>query len=192
MPVNELWHRKHPMPRRPSRAERLAWHREHAARCGCRPIPAKLAPLLKAAPATRAKAPPKRPASAAATRADHKRGRCAAPAAQALLGRVRAICLALPGSAEVEAWGHPTFRVGGKIFASFGGDDSGGTLGVKTTPDLQAALVGSDARFAIAAYVGKHGWVSMTLKGTVDWNEVDALVRGSYRLIAPARLARAV
>jgi predicted DNA-binding protein (MmcQ/YjbR family) len=188
MPLNEAWHRKHPMPRNPSLAQRLAWHREHADRCGCRPIPAKLAAQMKAAgPA--AKAPAKK---APAPRAEHKRARQEVPAAQTLLARVRELCLALPATAEVAAWGHPTFRVGGKIFASFGGDDIGGTLGVKTTPDLQAALVASDDRFVVAAYVGKHGWVSMTLRGRVDWNEVDALVRGSYRLIAPAKLARSL
>ena len=31
--------------------------------------------------------------------------------------RLRSICLALPETAEVEAWGEPTFRVKGKIFA---------------------------------------------------------------------------
>jgi len=31
--------------------------------------------------------------------------------------RLRSICLALPETTEVEAWGEPTFRVKGKIFA---------------------------------------------------------------------------
>jgi predicted DNA-binding protein (MmcQ/YjbR family) len=112
----------------------------------------------------------------------------------ALLTRLRAICLALPATKEVEAWGHPTFRVGDKIFATFGDGADGGaaSMGVKTTHELQAALVGSDLRFKIAAYVGKHGWVQMTLAAPVDWNEVEALVRESYRLIAPARVAAAM
>ena len=29
------------------------------------------------------------------------------------MDRVRALCFALPEAFEVEAWGHPTFRVGG-------------------------------------------------------------------------------
>jgi predicted DNA-binding protein (MmcQ/YjbR family) len=109
-----------------------------------------------------------------------------------LLGRLRAICLALPSTKEVEAWGHPTFRVGEKIFATFGADAGTARISVKTTHELQSALVASDPRFAIAAYVGKHGWVQMTLAAPVDWDEVEALVRESYRWIAPARLAAAV
>ena len=33
------------------------------------------------------------------------------------IDRLRAICLALPEAVEKEAWGDPTFRVQGKIFA---------------------------------------------------------------------------
>jgi DNA-3-methyladenine glycosylase I len=42
MPVNEKWHKAHPMPRNPSDAERIAWHLDHRDRCGCRPVPTKL------------------------------------------------------------------------------------------------------------------------------------------------------
>lgn len=107
-----------------------------------------------------------------------------------LLPRLREICLALPETTEVEAWGHPTFRVNNKIFAGVGVEGTQATLGVKTTPDMQAALVSSDPRFTVAAYVGQHGWVSLSLSGTVDLGEVEMLVRGSYRLVAPARLVR--
>jgi predicted DNA-binding protein (MmcQ/YjbR family) len=107
-----------------------------------------------------------------------------------LLPRLREICLALPEATEVEAWGHPTFRVNDKIFASYGVEGARASMGVKTTPDMQSALVMSDPRFTVAAYVGKHGWVSLSLAGTVDLGEVEMLVRGSYRLIAPARLVR--
>jgi predicted DNA-binding protein (MmcQ/YjbR family) len=56
---------------------------------------------------------------------------------------------------------------------------------------MQAALVAADPRFKIAAYVGKHGWVDMELGERIDWNEIEALVRNSYRLVAPKRLAGA-
>ena len=38
------------------------------------------------------------------------------------LSELRAVCLALPESAEVEAWGRPTFRAGKKMFAVFEGN----------------------------------------------------------------------
>jgi predicted DNA-binding protein (MmcQ/YjbR family) len=108
----------------------------------------------------------------------------------ALLDHVRDIVRRLPSTTEVEAWGHPTFRVNDKIFVGYGVENGTATLGVKTTPDMQAALVSSDPRFSVAAYVGKSGWVSMSLAGAVDLAEVEALVRGSYRLVAPTKLVR--
>lgn len=40
--LNAAWHESHPMPRKPTTEQRLAWHQAHAKNCGCRPIPAKL------------------------------------------------------------------------------------------------------------------------------------------------------
>ena len=40
--------------------------------------------------------------------------------ADKLLSKVRELCLAFPEAKEVEAWGHPTFRAGKKLFAAFG------------------------------------------------------------------------
>ena len=42
MTQNASWHDTHPMPRGATTSQRIAWHVEHARRCGCRPIPAKL------------------------------------------------------------------------------------------------------------------------------------------------------
>jgi predicted DNA-binding protein (MmcQ/YjbR family) len=70
------------------------------------------------------------------------------------------------------------------------------SYGVKTTFEMQAGLVATDPRFTIAKYVGKHGWVDVRIDeqndGPVDWNEVRALVAGSYKLIAPKALAARV
>lgn len=105
------------------------------------------------------------------------------------LDRIRTICLGLPEATEVETWGHPTFRVAGKIFASC--PEDGASLGFKAHPEELEALLGDD-RFERSAYVGRYGWVTMTLSGRVTWKEVDELVRSSYLLIAPKRLAAAV
>ena len=183
--INATWHRQHPMPKNPTAEDRMAWHQEHAEQCGCRPIPARIAALMKRAlPPLPSPRPSARPST---RRYAAKRARLAAPAQQSTLARLRALCLALPDATEVEAWGHPTFRVADKIFAGFGEEDGVATLGVKTTLDRQATLVGTDPRFTIARYVGKHGWVSMTLAGTIDWNEVEARVRESYELVGNKR-----
>jgi hypothetical protein len=40
--MNAEWHRQHRMPARATIDQRMAWHREHARHCACRPIPPKL------------------------------------------------------------------------------------------------------------------------------------------------------
>jgi predicted DNA-binding protein (MmcQ/YjbR family) len=103
------------------------------------------------------------------------------------LTEMRRICLALPEATETMTWGQPHFRVRGKIYAGFG--DHGGTftIGFKLEREHADPSI-QDPRFARAPYVGAHGWISMDVKGVRDWNEVRALVRESYRLIAPKQL----
>ena len=47
MKLNKEWHLGHPMPPKPTEAQRLAWHIEHAKNCQCHPMPAKLVEKLK-------------------------------------------------------------------------------------------------------------------------------------------------
>ncbi len=37
--VSEEWHAAHVMAKNPTRAQRIAWHADHAEMCGCRPVP---------------------------------------------------------------------------------------------------------------------------------------------------------
>jgi len=39
MAMDTAWHEAHPLPRKSTLAQRVAWHRLHAEHCGCRPIP---------------------------------------------------------------------------------------------------------------------------------------------------------
>jgi len=55
---------------------------------------------------------------------------------------VREIALGLPGASERETWGHPTFRIGEKMFMCMASD--GSTVSVKASKEAQAACVGSD------------------------------------------------
>jgi predicted DNA-binding protein (MmcQ/YjbR family) len=114
----------------------------------------------------------------------------AMPVDPKVLKRLRAICLALPETAEVVAWGHPTFRVKDKIFASVGGGPGEAIIGLKSA---HQSLLIQDPRFTIAPYVGKHGWVSFDASaGPIEWPRIEALVRDSYRLIAPKKLAATI
>jgi predicted DNA-binding protein (MmcQ/YjbR family) len=105
--------------------------------------------------------------------------------------RLRAICLALPEASEKETWGDPTYRVRDKIFAMEKRGDGRLSLWCKAPPGSQMVLVGADPkRFFAPPYVGAKGWVGVRLDDEPDWEEVEALVRRSYRLVAPTRLAR--
>jgi hypothetical protein len=46
--INREWHDSHRMPKNPSREQRVSWHAEHVAACGCRPVPRGLAAEVKA------------------------------------------------------------------------------------------------------------------------------------------------
>jgi hypothetical protein len=103
---------------------------------------------------------------------------------------LRALALALPDTTEKLAWGMPTFRVRGKIFAMEKRGDGRVSLWCKAEPGSQMVLVGADPkRFFVPPYVGHKGWVGMRLDDNPDWEEVAKLVKRSYVLIAPKRLA---
>jgi predicted DNA-binding protein (MmcQ/YjbR family) len=109
------------------------------------------------------------------------------------LERLRAICLALPEAEERETWERPTFRVLGKIFAMPRERDGLPAVWVKAPKGSQAVLLAADpTRFFAPPYVGPKGWVGMMLDPAPDWDELAALVRRSYRLVAPRRLAALV
>ena len=108
-----------------------------------------------------------------------------------LLAQVRAHCLSLPNATEELTWGHPTFRIGGKIFATSGaGADGRASCGCKTSREHQAVLVQRPG-FSVADYVGRYGWVTIELDGSVEISEIRALITDSWRQIAPRRLVKA-
>ncbi len=106
------------------------------------------------------------------------------------LSKLRKLAASFPETKEVETWGHPTFRVGEKIFASFGEHDNQPTIGLKQTHSDQDRLL-QDPRFFSPPYVGQHGWVGIRVDN-VDWPVVAELVESSYRLVALKRMLRAL
>ena len=112
------------------------------------------------------------------------------PKTDPVLAKVRAICLALPGTKETMTWGEPHFRVGEKIFAGYGAHKGKVTIGFKLTKPHADAVI-HDHRFERAPYVGKHGWVSLDATGPIDWNDLRAMIHESYSLIAPKKKAPA-
>ena len=105
---------------------------------------------------------------------------------------LRELALGLPGAEERETWGHPTFRVRDKIFAStYEGDDGVVVATVKASPEEQAVLLAADAAtFGVASHVGRYGWTTVRLD-RVDLDEMRELVVDAWRRTAPKRAVAA-
>jgi hypothetical protein len=109
------------------------------------------------------------------------------------LNRLTKICLALPEVAREISGRHAAFVVRKKKFVYFLNDHHGdGIVSVcaKALPGDNVHLVAANPeKFYLPAYIGSRGWVALRLdRGDVDWEEVEELVLGSYRAIAPQTL----
>ena len=106
---------------------------------------------------------------------------------EAILRRLRKICLALPGATETRTFGHPTFQIATKTFAVL--EEYKGELGIcfKVGELLQGVFL-KDVRFFRTPYIGKHGWVTLRVHAApLDWKEVGELAKGSYQLVEPKK-----
>ena len=112
------------------------------------------------------------------------------------LERLRAICLALPETTEKIAWGEPTFRVRGKLFAQLDNHHHGADHVAVWLPmplGAQESLVYAEPRrFFVPPYVGRRGWVGVRLDRRPNWSAIRDLVNEAYRCVAPRRLAEAL
>lgn len=128
-------------------------------------------------PASEAPAPP-RPSREKSSKVDQQE-------------RARRICLALPEVEEKEAWGSPTFRVKGKMFAMYLNNHHGDgrvALWLKAAQGVQAMLVeAAPEKFFIPPYQGPFGWIGIHLERCDD-AEIASHVRQAYRLLAPKKL----
>jgi predicted DNA-binding protein (MmcQ/YjbR family) len=105
-----------------------------------------------------------------------------------LVERVRGICLTYPESAEVRAWGRPTFRAGKKIFIMVSASmDRPHTIVFKPEADERLAYL-DDPRFFSPAYWGPGGWLAIDIDSpSTDWTELAELIDTSYRQVALKR-----
>lgn len=112
------------------------------------------------------------------------------------IDRARTICLALPEATERLTHGEPGWFVGKKLFATWEdhhhGDPMVG-LWVNAEPGLQEILIDAQPEcFYRPKYVGHRGWIGVNMEAPQDWAQVADLVRDSYRMVAPKRLAAPV
>ncbi|MGH2608312.1 MAG: MmcQ/YjbR family DNA-binding protein, partial [Tepidiformaceae bacterium] len=99
------------------------------------------------------------------------------------VGRVRAFCMSLPGTAEKEAWGDPSFRANGRMYAilKFG---RGTNLWLAAPPGAQESLTEDNpSRFFRPSNHPLHeGWVGVRLQApaAIDWDEVEFLLTQAH------------
>ena len=110
---------------------------------------------------------------------------------EAFQAQARRLCLALPEVEEKEAWGSPTFRVKGKMFAMYLNNHHGDghiALWLKAPPGVQAMLVeAAPEKFFIPPYQGPFGWIGVELD-RCDEKEIASHVEQAYRMVAPKKL----
>ena len=110
-----------------------------------------------------------------------------------VLERLRALCLALPGTSERLSHGAPSFFVREKkCFLMLLDDHHGdGIFGIwcAAPPGNQELLVQADpARFFRPPYVGHRGWLGVRLNDGVDWDELAGIVEDAFATVAPKKL----
>jgi phosphoribosylglycinamide formyltransferase-1 len=113
------------------------------------------------------------------------------------LRRVTEIALTLPETTCKVHGSHAQFMVRKKTFAYFldnhHGDGIVSITGKVLPGDNKALAEAQPKRFYLPAYIGSRGWVALRLDvGKVDWSEVEELLKGSYALVAPRKLAEQV
>jgi predicted DNA-binding protein (MmcQ/YjbR family) len=92
-------------------------------------------------------------------------------------------CLGKPGARQDEPWeGDVVAKVGDKIFAFLGNENAIGLkCGDRETADL--LLDRYQGAASKMAYIGKHGWNTFQLNGTIAPDEIKELIDTSYDLI---------
>jgi predicted DNA-binding protein (MmcQ/YjbR family) len=92
-------------------------------------------------------------------------------------------CLAKAGAWQDEPWdGDVVAKVGAKIFA-FLGSGPGGAIGVKCGANRDEAdewLARFPEDVSVMAYIGRHGWNSLTVGGAIPDEDLLEAVDASY------------
>jgi predicted DNA-binding protein (MmcQ/YjbR family) len=95
---------------------------------------------------------------------------------------IRAYCLSFPHATENLQWGDDLcFKIGGKIFVTLGLDNP--RLCFKCTPDVFAELIERED-IRPAPYVGRYKWVMLDRLDALGHDELEELIRQSYRMVA--------
>lgn len=114
------------------------------------------------------------------------------------LAKVRALALALPGTAERLSHGSPGFHIEkGRFFAYFWHNhhsDGETVCIVKTTGrEEQEQLIEMEPDlYFVPPYLGPSGWIAMRLdREDNDWDRIGDRIAASWEMVAPSKLLEA-
>jgi len=96
--------------------------------------------------------------------------------------RLRQLCLSPPDVQEGIAWGHPSFRIRGRTFCTFEILKGRPTIAMKASAADVKRLSSRDD-FIVTPY-GRSVYVSRWLDVRINWRQLEALVKRSYKLTA--------
>ena len=101
---------------------------------------------------------------------------------------LQAHCLSFPGAFEDYPWGDVVYKVAAKMFAAIGGREVL-QVTVKAAPADADVLVQLPF-VARARYLGRHGWVTVTVADEAALDLTHELVATSYDLVRPKQANR--
>jgi hypothetical protein len=112
---------------------------------------------------------------------------------EAVVRRIRELCLSLPETSERLSHGQPTFFVRGKrsflmVLDNHHGD---GRFAIWCAAEegVQEMLVEAESeRFFRPPYVGHRGWLGVRLDRGIHWDELAGIVEDAYAEVAPPKL----
>ena len=119
------------------------------------------------------------------------------PQQKVLFGRIRALCLSLPGTSERLSHGAPAFFIQEKrSFVMYQNNHHGDgriALWCASEPDLRNMLAETDPeQYFVPPYVGRLGWIGVRLDRDAAWDEIASVILAAYKLRAPKKWQDAV
>jgi predicted DNA-binding protein (MmcQ/YjbR family) len=91
-------------------------------------------------------------------------------------------CSAKPDAVEAHPWGETVFKVHDKVFAFLGTPERGG-VGVKVAPEQIDGLLALPF-VERSPYIGRFGWLSITITDDDALELAQELIDASYEMIA--------
>lgn len=96
---------------------------------------------------------------------------------------LRSYCLSFEGAVEEFPWNEVVFKVKGKIFVFTSGDRPVITISAKPLPENREMFLGIPG-VRVAPYVGRFGWVLMTIQDQASLDLAKDLIAESYAVMA--------